>query len=218
MLLIHKGTEPPSLTAYRKTSFAYYDGCNKDDIRQNLLQEQGFLCAYCMRRIDARHMKIEHWRPEHLLSESEKLDYGNMLGVCMGHMEGQPGKSDTCDAKKGEQVISVNPCVPEHIQSIFYEKGTGIIRSTDSEIASDLDDSLNLNCEQQWLPANRRAALQRVIEELSKRRRSGTWKKTDIQKMLRFYETPDAQGKLREYAGIILWYLRRKGQGNFGGF
>jgi len=82
MLYIKKGHEPDSLTKYRKEKFAYYDGFKeKDDIRKYLLEEQGYLCAYCMRRIDMEHMKIEHWYPEDLLSDIECLDYKNMLGV-----------------------------------------------------------------------------------------------------------------------------------------
>lgn len=51
MILIRKGDEPRSLTLYRKSAYAYYDGCNKNDIRDSLLKEQGYLCAYCMRRM-----------------------------------------------------------------------------------------------------------------------------------------------------------------------
>ena len=89
MIYIQKGKEPASLTAYKKQAHAYYDGCNKDDIRENLLREQGYLCAYCMRRIEKEKMKIEHWDPEDNLTELERLDYSNMLGVCLGHMNGQ---------------------------------------------------------------------------------------------------------------------------------
>lgn len=87
MIYIQKGKEPLSLTEYKKQPYAYYDGCNKDDIRSSLLREQGYLCAYCMRRINKEHMKIEHWRPEKVLTEAQKLDYRNMLGVCEGHID-----------------------------------------------------------------------------------------------------------------------------------
>ena len=86
MIYIKKGNEPDSLTKYRKKKFAYYDGYkDKDDIRKNLLEEQGYLCAYCMRRIDKKRMKIEHWYPEEHLTDIECLNYQNMLGVCLGH-------------------------------------------------------------------------------------------------------------------------------------
>ena len=102
MILIKKGREPESLTQYRKQPFAYYDGCDKAPIRERLLIEQGYLCAYCMRRIDKQHMKIEHWKPEAMLSEAEKLDYHNMLAVCVGHLAGEDSKYDTCDSKKAK--------------------------------------------------------------------------------------------------------------------
>lgn len=37
-------------------------------------------------------MKIEHWYPEDRLSDRDKLEYKNMLGVCLGHIEGQGQK------------------------------------------------------------------------------------------------------------------------------
>ena len=40
MLLIKKGREPDSLSRYRKTAYATYDGCNKTDIRKNLLADR----------------------------------------------------------------------------------------------------------------------------------------------------------------------------------
>ena len=110
MLYIKKEKEPESLTRYRKNKFAYFDGYkDKDDIRKKLLEEQGWLCAYCMRRIDIEHMKIEHWYPEDRLSDAERLEYNNMLGACLGHMDGTKGSDDTCDTHKENAVITVNP-------------------------------------------------------------------------------------------------------------
>lgn len=80
MILIRKGDAPDSLIQYRKAANAYFDGCNKDDIRDKLLKEQGHLCAYCMCRIYKDTMKIEHWYPENRLTDQECLDYSNMLG------------------------------------------------------------------------------------------------------------------------------------------
>ena len=40
MRYITKGREPGSLTQYKKQSGAYFDGANKEDIRQALLEEQ----------------------------------------------------------------------------------------------------------------------------------------------------------------------------------
>lgn len=60
-----------------------FDLLPKQDIRQALLDEQYFLCAYCMRRIENEelHMNIEHWSP---LSKDKDnaLNYRNFLAVC----------------------------------------------------------------------------------------------------------------------------------------
>src|SRR5271154_1540480 len=63
MKLIKKGKEPPGLREYRSDPFATYEGYSgKDELREALAREQGFLCCYCMSRISAneRDMKIEH--------------------------------------------------------------------------------------------------------------------------------------------------------------
>lgn len=130
MIYIQKGKEPLSLTEYKKQPYAYYDGCNKDDIRSSLLREQGYLCAYCMRRINKEHMKIEHWRPEKVLTEAQKLDYRNILGVCEGHIDGQDGnKNDTCDSHKGSALITVDPRNKDTLAKIQYKSKTGEIYS-----------------------------------------------------------------------------------------
>ena len=66
MFYINKDKEPKSLTEYKKSKNAYFDGFDKkDDIRQSLLDEQGYLCAYCMRRINSvDEVTIEHYYPQ----------------------------------------------------------------------------------------------------------------------------------------------------------
>ena len=62
-----------------------FDNLPKDTIRESLLKEQHYLCAYCMRKIqnNGQSTSIEHWFP---LSKNkdQALDYGNMLAVCDG--------------------------------------------------------------------------------------------------------------------------------------
>ena len=52
------------LARYRAEGNVDYDGPNftlvKEAIRKALLKEQGYLCAYCMSRIEGE-VKIEHW-------------------------------------------------------------------------------------------------------------------------------------------------------------
>ena len=88
MIEIKKGKEPPALIAYRKTQYATYDDMPKpvhDAVLRSLMQEQGYLCAYCMRRIPQKGKTppatIEHWDPQSKTCIAKALDYRNMLAV-----------------------------------------------------------------------------------------------------------------------------------------
>ena len=59
MILIIKQCEPVSLHLHRNTFGADFDGLDKTELRKSLLAEQGYLCAYCMKRIrHANKVKI----------------------------------------------------------------------------------------------------------------------------------------------------------------
>lgn len=221
MRYIEKHAEPKSLTQYKKQPNAYYDGCNKADIRRQLLEDQGYLCAYCMRRIQDENsitgglskMKIEHWLPESQCSEEEKLDFRNMLGVCMGNA-GHPYPSTTCDAHRKDKILTINPLNKDLVQRIRYETKTGRIYSDDEKINHDLNHTLNLNyagpdfslCE------NRRNALNVCLEHIRMKMKGKdkTWPEGILNKMLKLYESKDREGKYKEYSGIVIWYLKKK--------
>ena len=211
MLYIQKKQEPDSLTKYRKQRFAHFDGYpNKDDIRRQLLEEQDHLCAYCMRRIDQEHMKIEHWYPEDRLTDKERLEYKNMLGVCEGHIAGSKGADDTCDAHKGNELIVVNPQERSTVDKIKYRTATGEIYSEDASIQKDLHITLNLNSEKHQLKKNRKDTLDAVIREMRKLQQNGVWNRKIMESMLSFYESTHSGGMKKEYAGIVIWYLQKK--------
>lgn len=79
----------------------------KNALNEQLLREQGYLCAYCMARITPENMNVEHWQPRHPPSSKAEdklrskelqmlsLDYKNMLAVCPGN-EGKPKDFQPC--------------------------------------------------------------------------------------------------------------------------
>lgn len=204
MLLIYKGKEPAALTEYRAGKWnpvekqsiqPTYDDMPteiKDRIREKLLNEQGFLCAYCMRRMSSiDEVKIEHWKPEADLDEDGKLEYGNMLGVCYGRaksMEGYVGrKYETCDQHRGSIPLTVDPRSPESVSKIEYSSKNGRITSKDPAIMHDLTDTLNLNCgAPHFLPENRKEVLYSAIQMLNRKAgKNGQWKRSDMLKVKR---------------------------------
>lgn len=88
---------PARLQEKRKglTDYSNLSGKPKEAVQVSLLEEQGCLCAYCMRRISLENVQIEHYLPQHPQSENYDpaltIDYRNMLAVCSGVLsEGEP--------------------------------------------------------------------------------------------------------------------------------
>ena len=74
MLPIHKSAENPLENFVRIPGATYSDaGIPKDQLKESLLKEQGYLCAYCMSRISEDTMKVEHWHPQRSDTEGKKL-------------------------------------------------------------------------------------------------------------------------------------------------
>lgn len=211
MIYIKKQPEPHSLTEYKKQSNAYYDGFrNKNDIREKLLEEQGYLCAYCMRRIpNIDSCTIEHYKPQQLCSASEALDYNNMLGVCKINRNTRK-QFQTCDSHRGSVPLVVNPLNAVSVSRIAYDERTGIIYSENKQINHDLNDTLNLNCAESRLQINRRASLEAFKQYLTKHKSNGTWHQQFLFKFCEMYCSKDSNNQYREYLGIILWYINKR--------
>jgi hypothetical protein len=78
---IHKISEPASLSAYRQTPLATFDGMPsqaKQDLKTQLLSEQGHLCAYCMSRIEPLKMKVAHWHSQKYYNPATPAHHGRM--------------------------------------------------------------------------------------------------------------------------------------------
>ena len=158
----------------------------KSKVREALMQEQGHLCAYCMRRIpDERIMEmdndlsdvyIEHWQARSSTkntSENKGLDSKNMLAVCSGNEKAPEARGKhkrkyfTCDKKRENASLKVNPLDVVILETIYY-LSDGRMKSTDKDIDDDIHIRLNLNCstEAVTLPQNRKAVLDAIQAEI----------------------------------------------------
>ena len=158
MRSITKWGEPRGLARHRQTPHSDYDNfSDKDALRQALVTEQRALCCYCMCRLhpSGELMKIEHWRCQ-AHYPSEQLNYKNLLGACLGG-EGQPGKKQHCDTRKGNRALKWNPAEPSHqIESRVQYEPDGSIHGNEAEFEDELNDVLNLNLS--WLKEGRKEA------------------------------------------------------------
>lgn len=221
MRAILKGQEPQKLRKYRCQPGAVYDGplftlkksLDKDDsvkgkIREQLLIEQGWLCAYCMVQISEQDMKVEHWHCQDKYP-GEQLDYKNMLGVCKGN-EGKSLEQQTCDTRKGNKELKYNPANPSHnIESQIIFLGTGEIQAHDAEFDRQLEDVLNLKKKNNPYLASRRKEVWNEVHDLLSKV-PGNRSRAEIQKLLNLWSKPDKDGRLKPYCAVAIYYLRKR--------
>ncbi len=218
MKYIRKGKEPRSLKTYRSTPNANFDDINKEEIRSALLDEQGYLCAYCMQRISQERGRqftnIEHYRSQHRHPKLA-LNFQNMLGVCTGN-EGNPKHLLHCDKRKAlydnSVDLTVNPIDIRCEKAIQYLKD-GTIYSNESRINKDLQETLSLN--EQKLKENRRMAIKKALQNINAQqvkagRRNKAWILAIILKEKSRWEKRDKLNKYTPYCQAVIFVLEKK--------
>lgn len=208
MIPIIKGKEPKSWTAHRLTPGARYEAT--DDLREALLRDQGYLCAYCMRRIPVKDTaanetsRIEHIVPQSALSsDKECMDYDNMVVCCPGALEGVDESATHCDRHKAETPISFSPMDSNFIATLEYQSD-GTIVSTNAQYDSEINEILNLNIS--LLKDNRREVKKSVVRALGR----GVWKGPDLKRLIDAFSSLDRDGQLKPFCGVAIWYLQKK--------
>ncbi|NDV66616.1 hypothetical protein [Bacteroides sp. 224] len=204
MKKINKGTEPKAWKQFRETPGVTEYVAN-DALRESLLEEQGYICAYCMRRIPVRDkISNETSRIDHLKCRDNypdlQLDYNNMVICCPGCINGD----DHCDKLKGNKEITFSPFEIHLENSISYSTKDGHIKSSNVQWNKELEEVLNLN--NHMLKLNRRQAIEGLRSVLEKSK----WSKSVLQMQLQKWESFDKNHHLKPYCGVIIWYLRKK--------
>lgn len=80
MILIRKQHEPESLRRFRLTPGADFDGmpaAEKNELRLALIKEQGYICAYCMRRI-----RLDEFEDHILISNEPVIPARSSMRKC----------------------------------------------------------------------------------------------------------------------------------------
>lgn len=216
MIEVKKGPEPKGLLQYRLTPHATYAAMPsvlKQEIVESLLSEQGYICAYCMKRIESGYGKhratIEHCIPQASSNESERLNYRNMLAVCWGNRDAGSINDKTCDARRGslpleeQSMKKVDVFNGSTLSSIAY-RSDGTIFSEDPDVDEDLNKRLNLN----YLKGCRLAALQTLQREINRHYPGKTVSKDYLQRLLAHYQAQS--GPKTPYCGILIAWLKRK--------
>jgi len=224
---IHKSLLDPLREFCQIPGVTYTDNrLPREELKKSLLQEQGYLCAYCMSRITEESMSVEHWRPQKpkpengTLSPEEQeenrklsIDYKNMLAVCSGN-EGKNPHEQHCDTRKGNKTLKYNPSDRSHHAKlqISYLFSSGKIESGDPEfclqLGNDTGDEGILNLNYNLLRNNRLEVIKSINKALS--RLKGSASKAVLLKMLNDWSMPDSSGKFKPYAGVAIYFLEKR--------
>lgn len=207
MIRINKNSanEPQEWRRFRNTPGVSY--ASMPELRDALRDEQGHICAFCMRRIpvDFRDPIVrETSKIAHLLTRRNRpdlqLEYNNMVLSCPGNLNYERH----CDYSQGSDDITLPLFNPNLQASISYSSYDGSIKSSNRDWDNEIQTLLCLN--NTMLKANRKDILHRIQQGLNKKK----WRRANLEEIFQQWENPDKDGKMKPYCGIIIWYLRRK--------
>ncbi len=183
----------------------------RTNILQDLLEEQGYICAYCMRKISLKNATIEHIVGQKYkdnngneIGKEKDTDYDNMLAVCSGiycKKENHCDKSRSNYQGKGRELLYISPLSKLQMENIkFTHSGKIYFKNLDedSEENFDLNKVLNLNCS--TLVEERKRIL-KIIKKLHKYDRS------KAEKLLEIWEAKNPEFK--EYCQVAIFELKK---------
>jgi uncharacterized protein (TIGR02646 family) len=202
--------QPPSLVLYKKTDIhpTYDKYREKDDLRRALLHEQGYICCYCMKRIDVHNMVIEHFNSQFEFEELA-LNYDNMLASCTG---GKNGNVQHCDDTKGHKLLTINPMNSVIMAQIKFDGAGKIFLDDDdltkNDLGGDYPNKGILNLNNQNLSKERKVILDALRNQFLKKFGNKTATKQFIETALNKWETRN--GKFKPMCQVAVYYLKKK--------
>lgn len=185
----------------------------RTDILTDLSEEQGFICAYCMRSISLDNATIEHFLGQSYIDDNGKAlgkeqdtNYDNMLAVCKGDF---CQKELHCDSSRGKYqakrpLLNISPLNKKQMNSIkFSQSGMVYYENIDdeTEISFDLNNILNLNCK------NIKEERKKIIKIIKRLLAQHKFDKKFAQKELTYWEQKNSSYKA--YCQVAIFELRK---------
>lgn len=112
MRKITKGVEPTSLTTWKRNNpnkrynqIEEQDFIVRQDIRQQALEEQFYLCGYCCQRVNSHTQCVNEHVEAQDISPNRTLDFDNIIASCK--------RLRQCDDAHGSQPLPLTPLMDE---------------------------------------------------------------------------------------------------------
>lgn len=134
---------------------------SKQELREELLTEQGFICCYCNQSINNDHNTIIEHLQDKDSNNNLTFEYNNLLASCNGGQKDPKPKESHCDAAKEDKEISVTPLEVD-CETHFYFDISGEIFSN-TEKGEETIARLNLNIKK--LKGLRAGAIEGIVFE-----------------------------------------------------
>lgn len=149
----------------------------RTNILKDLLSEQHFLCAYCMKKINLENATIEHiigqkYKDNGIeIGKQYDTKYSNMLAVC----DGKTCQNNLhCDKSRAKYqainpLLNISPLNETQMKNIYFTRGGEVKYNVDnSDISNDINKILNLNCKS--LVENRKRLIDAIYSELIRKK------------------------------------------------
>ena len=227
MIRYTKGPAPRQLTTLAATPRMDWDGLRAADrapIRAALVRDQGWLCAYCQRRItpeeDAQtgrsQMKIEHWLPRNPAGTDGRSGttdhhflWSHLLGVCLGvssDPEAPSARISHCDTSRGNADLFLHPVDgqgPDPRDHLRYTQA-GMVEPAKPNPRVDADiRALNLNAPQL------RRGRQDALDEIRKRLDRSGYSLGELKKIAQEYQISSGV-RMPEHTESVRYYVLKK--------
>ncbi|MEM8717773.1 MAG: retron system putative HNH endonuclease [Cyanobacteria bacterium P01_G01_bin.39] len=187
-------------------SWGNFQKPEKTLVHKSLLQEQGFICCYCGRRIILADSHIEHFRPRNKYPDLQ-LDYGNLIASCEIDTDEPPPIPVHCGHRKGawhEENLTVSPLESNCANFFRYTEDGQIIANKEidkKEAAKTTIEKLDLNIHK--LRKMRKAAIEGILDGLD------LTDSQTVQKLIQGFSKPDLDGGYEEFCQVIIYILKQ---------
>lgn len=210
--------EPQSLRDFRNTPNATYSGFGDTGqlLKRALCNEQGYICCYCLQRIEPTTTTVEHYITQNRHEESpftkeihksNGLNYLNMLGSCNT-------KTRNCSSIRRNTPLSINPQMEQIEAQIGFRNDGTIYAINENESVKNQLELLKLGTfhnprpinGEHWLISNRAVIIDKIREKFAK----VGWSKTTIQAEINSWRSTDGTGYFEPYCQTAIFYLQKK--------
>ncbi|QHG14746.1 retron system putative HNH endonuclease [Nostoc sp. ATCC 53789] len=210
MKYIKKSEEPESFTNWKnlanedwQPTWGDFSKPQKTDVHNSLLQEQGFICCYCGRRINTDDSHFEHLKPRTTYPQLA-LEYTNILASCQKDtVRKEPLHCGKIKDKWYDDNLMISPLDVNCAEFFRYTDDGQILATNHSEkqlAAETTIDKLALNIDK--LKNLRAKSVEPILEIIN------TITEEERQDLILGFSETDSQGYYEEFYAAIIYLLK----------